>query len=73
MFSIADTVDMKLLLDRLINCRRVLQPNSPKHDPCLKDACLLFGEIEMADIEREKHRPLPDLTDKYKRYLGPSV
>ena len=31
---------------RLNNCWGVLQPNSPKHDPCWKDACIFIEKLK---------------------------
>ena len=58
---------------RLNNCWGVLQPNSPKHDPCLKEACIFIEKLKWPTSTVKKHWPLSDLTDHYKRYFGPGV
>ena len=76
-FSLADTVDMifiaSTVLDRLNNFWVVLQPNSPKHNPCLKDVCIFFERLKWPTSNVKKARPLPHLTDHYKRYLEPRI
>ena len=49
-----------LVLDRLNNCWGVLQPNSPKHDPCLKDTCIFIEKLNIQHwaLSMKKHWPL---------------
>ena len=47
--------------------------NSPKHDPCFKDACIFIAKLKWPTSTVKKHWPLPDLTGHYKRYLGQGI
>ena len=42
--------------------------NSPKHDPCLKDACIFFEDLKWPTLNVKKTGSLHELTDHYKRY-----
>ena len=75
LFSLDDTVDM---IFYHVNCigqaeylLESLKPNFPKHDPCLKDACIFVEKLKWPTSNVKKHRPLPYLTDHYKRIFGP--
>ena len=37
------------------NCWGVLQHNSPKHDPCLKDACIFIEKLKWRTSTMKKH------------------
>ena len=56
---------------RQINCWRVLKPNSPKHVPCSKDACLFIEKSNWPTLNVKKKLTLARFNWSLQAIFGP--